>query len=152
MERKQGCEKKRNMRNGRKCHRNLVLCACRLGRVRARVAFFILVSGVAPRPGSDEWPRHRRMRGAVWTPGIGGVDDGRSPRSRRGAENDRRVMDGGGVLDADWRADEGGAQRRQVAGQVGSSSWRDDEHHIGLEAGRVDRELRQLRRRHGCKF
>jgi hypothetical protein len=76
-----------------------------------------VMSGIAPRPGRDKRPRHRRMRGAEWTLGIGGLD-GRSPRSGRGAENDRRVTDGGGDLDADWRANEGGAQRRQVAGHI----------------------------------
>jgi hypothetical protein len=76
------------------------------------------------------------------------LDDGRSPAGGSGAENDRRATDGGywqgagatagGVLlDTGRGADEGGAQRRQVSGHVGRSSWRRDVHHCGLDAGRV---------------
>ena len=101
-------------------HRNSVLCAGGLGRVGARVAFFVVgvsKGTVAPRPRSDERPRHRRLRRADQTPGIG-ILDGRSPAGGSGAEDDRRATDGGhgqgdagrALDDAGRGADEGGAQ------------------------------------------
>ena len=117
----------------------------------SKVVFRIGLLRLGPRRGA--WPRQRYRRRETWTSGFWG-QDGPTPRGRRGANDDGREAYGGqrlaGALDGRWGGHYGSDQRKEVFGWIGRRG-REDVRPIRLDE-RVERELRQLGRRHGCEL